>query len=77
MATQLFAALMATNGWLVSPISWAIVGRIWIYNLIWLFLIDAVKVALYKWFNKRDKKNITWQGWLRRELSSFPGRHKL
>jgi len=38
---------MAANGWLLTPISWSLIGFIWVYNLVWLVAIDAVKVALY------------------------------
>ena len=77
MGTQLLAAVMATQGWLITPIPWARVGFIWIYNLIWLILLDLVKVGLYKWFDKREVRQTSWQGWLKKELSPFAGRHKV
>ena len=42
MGTQLLAALMAANGWLLTPISWELIGFIWVYNLVWLVVIDAM-----------------------------------
>ena len=77
MGTQILAAVMATQGWLITPIPWARVGFIWIYNLIWLILLDLVKVGLYKWFDKREVRQTSWQGWLKKELSPFAGRHKV
>ena len=77
MGTQLLAAVMATQGWLITPIPWARVGFIWIYNLVWLILLDLVKVGLYKWFDKREVRQTSWQGWLKKELSPFAGRHKV
>ena len=77
MGTQILAAVMATQGWLITPIPWARVGFIWIYNLVWLILLDLVKVGLYKWFDKREVRQTSWQGWLKKELSPFAGRHKV
>jgi len=37
MGTQVLAACMAAFGWLVEPISWSLIGFIWLYNLVWLF----------------------------------------
>ena len=34
MGTQVFAAFMAAHGWLVTPISWELIGKIWLYNLV-------------------------------------------
>jgi H+-transporting ATPase len=76
MATQAFAAIMASQGWLVKPISWGLIGLIWVYNLVWLIIIDFVKVGLYHRFDTREKRGAKWQGWLKRDLSSFSGRQK-
>jgi H+-transporting ATPase len=54
MGTQLVAALMAANGWLLTPISWSLIGFIWIYNLVWLVVIDAIKVAIYHHYDARE-----------------------
>jgi H+-transporting ATPase len=54
MGTQLVAALMAANGWLLTPISWGLIGFIWVYNLVWLVVIDAIKVALYHHYDARE-----------------------
>jgi hypothetical protein len=34
MGTQVLAACMAAFGWLVTPISWGLIGFIWLYNLV-------------------------------------------
>lgn len=52
VSTQLFAALMCGFGWLVPDLSWKLIGYIWIYNLVWMFILDFVKLALYKAINK-------------------------
>jgi H+-transporting ATPase len=56
MGTQVVAALMSASGWLLTPISWGLIGFIWAYNLVWLVVIDAIKVALYHHFDARDSE---------------------
>ena len=56
MGTQVVAALMSANGWLLTPISWGLIGFIWAYNLVWLVIIDAIKVALYHHYDARDSE---------------------
>jgi hypothetical protein len=46
MGTQVLAACMAAFGWLVTPISWGLIGFIWLYNLVWLFVIDLLKIVI-------------------------------
>jgi H+-transporting ATPase len=70
MGTQLVAALMAANGWLLTPISWSLIGFIWIYNLVWLVVIDAIKVALYHHYDAREFGQST----LGTPLDPFGGR---
>ncbi len=36
---------MAAYGILVARIPWSLIGFIWVYNLVWLFLVDMVKLA--------------------------------
>jgi len=42
MGTQVLAACMAAFGWLVAPISWSLIGFIWLYNLAWLVVVDLM-----------------------------------
>jgi H+-transporting ATPase len=39
---------MCSQGWLVPPLSWGIIGFVWAYNLIWMIVQDLVKVGLYR-----------------------------
>ena len=75
MGTQLLAALMAANGWLVTPISWHVIGLIWVYNLIWLVFLDLFKYGLYHMFDLRETKKMHWQAMLHEPLDSFRGLH--
>jgi len=75
IGTQAFAALMAASGWLVSPISWSLIGFIWLYNLVWLIVLDLLKLGLYRRFDLRETRQTRWQQWLHARLDSFHGLH--
>ena len=65
MGTQAFAAIMAVEGWLVPAISWRLLGFIWIYNLVWLFIEDFVKLGIYHRIDRRRAGLLYWQKWFR------------
>ena len=44
LLTQVFAVLMCGFGWLVPQIPWQLVGAVWLYNLIWMFVLGAVRL---------------------------------
>jgi H+-transporting ATPase len=48
VSTQIFAVLMCGYGWFVSAIPWTIIGMIWIYMLVWMLVLNVIKLALYK-----------------------------
>lgn len=76
MGTQVFAALMAVNGWLVTPVSWEMIGTIWAYNLTWLIVLDLVKVALYRHYDNQSGGKTGWQSLLHKPLDAFGGLHR-
>lgn len=76
MGTQVFAALMAVNGWLVTPVSWEMIGTIWAYNLTWLIVLDLVKVALYRHYDNQSVGKTGWQSLLHKPLDAFGGLHR-
>jgi H+-transporting ATPase len=61
MATQVFAAFMAAEGWLVPAISWRLIGFIWVYNLVWLVVEDLVKLAIHHRIDRRRAGLLYWQ----------------
>ena len=71
MGTQAFAALMAANGWLVPAISWRLIGFIWMYNLVWLFVLDFVKLGIHREIDRRRARQAHWQRWLRPLRAQF------
>ncbi len=48
VATQVFATLMCAFGWLVPQISWQTIGAVWAYNIVWMFILGAVRLATEK-----------------------------
>ena len=43
--TQILAVLMCGLGWLVPSIPWTLIGWVWLYNLAWLFVLGAARLA--------------------------------
>jgi|WetSurMetagenome_2_1015567.scaffolds.fasta_scaffold01597_9 H+-transporting ATPase len=73
MATQVFAALMAAFGWLVTPISWKLIGIIWAYNLAWIFVMDVAKLRLFRRFDRASQASVPWRRRLSEPLDAFKG----
>ncbi len=49
VATKILATIVVAFGFgLVTPISWAAIGIIWAYCILWMFVADRVKVATYR-----------------------------
>lgn len=47
VATQIAAIFMCSQGWLVPPLPWRIIGFVWVYNVVWMIVQDIVKLRLY------------------------------
>jgi H+-transporting ATPase len=47
VATQIAAVFMCSQGWLVPALPWTIIGFVWAYNLVWMFVQDVVKLGIY------------------------------
>ena len=73
MGTQVFAAFMASQGWRVTPISWELIGKIWLYNLCWLLVIDLAKIAIFRQLEEGEAGGSRWSN-VHRALDPFGGR---
>jgi hypothetical protein len=62
---------MAAKGWLVSPISWSLIGIIWLYNLAWLFIVDGIKVAMFHRLDVIGAGRAWWQRHFTARLDPF------
>ena len=60
VATQIAAILMCSQGWLVPPLPWTIIGFVWGYNLIWMILQDVAKLGVYRILDPVH----SWKRWL-------------
>ncbi len=53
LGTQLVGVAMAGFGWLMQPISWEIIGLVWLYNLIWMIVTDFSKLGIHRLMDAR------------------------
>jgi len=60
VSTQIAAVFMCSQGWLVPPLPWEIIGFVWGYNLVWMIVQDIVKLGLYRIL---DPAHL-WERWL-------------
>ncbi len=51
LGTQLVAALIVGFGFIVAPIPWSYVALVWAYCLVWMFIEDWAKLAVYRHLN--------------------------
>lgn len=47
-ATQVFVVFMTYFGWFVEPISFEVIGMVWLYNLIWMFPLSFISMMMRK-----------------------------
>ncbi|WP_428356630.1 plasma-membrane proton-efflux P-type ATPase [Methyloprofundus sp.] len=57
VGTQALAVLMCGFGWFVTAIPWSIIGMVWLYMFVWMFILDQVKLAVLRKL-ARDKKRL-------------------
>lgn len=48
VGTQALTVLMCGIGWLVPAIPWAVIGLVWLYMIVWMFVLDLVKKEIYR-----------------------------
>jgi H+-transporting ATPase len=47
VGTQILAVFICGFGWFVPALPWTIIGLVWGYMLVWMIVLDLVKLALY------------------------------
>lgn len=67
-ATQAAAALLCGLGLLVPRLAWTVIGLVWAYNLAWMFVQDAVKIAIYEELGRRARGAAPWLARLKMQL---------
>ncbi|MCI4680249.1 cation transporting ATPase C-terminal domain-containing protein [Rhodoblastus acidophilus] len=51
VATQALAVAICAVGWPVHPISWTLIGFVWAYNIVWMLLMGAIRIAAEKFLD--------------------------
>jgi len=70
LATQAAAVLIVGFGLFVERIPWAYVGYVWAYAIFWMFLLDAIKVAVHRHLDLSGRKHRSFLELLQRSLHS-------
>jgi H+-transporting ATPase len=76
MGTQLLAILMCGFGWLVPALPWPLIGAVWVYNLVWMFIQDSVKLLTYRGLDSRNYHRKNFLQTLNQGLFGHPGHHR-
>ncbi len=60
--TQAVAIIMCGGGWPVPQLPWDIIGLVWVYNLVWMLILDGLKITGYKLLDIRENHHHhIWQ----------------
>ncbi|MDI7861553.1 plasma-membrane proton-efflux P-type ATPase [Rhizobiaceae bacterium n13] len=54
VATQILAVLMCANGVLVPRLPWSLIGVVWLYVLVWMIVLDIVKLVFLGLERRRE-----------------------
>ena len=57
LGTQIAAALIVGFGFLVAPLPWSYIGLIWGYCIVWAFIEDWAKLAIYHHIDFTGKRH--------------------
>ena len=63
---------MCAFGWLVPEVSWGLIGFVWLYNIIWIFIQDFVKLGIYRLISDRAKHKSPLVDMANKSLHSHP-----
>ncbi|WP_197513342.1 plasma-membrane proton-efflux P-type ATPase [Acidihalobacter aeolianus] len=55
IATQVLAVLMTGFGWLVPALPWGDIAWVWVYNLIWMVVLDIAKLGSHHLMDHKAK----------------------
>jgi H+-transporting ATPase len=55
LGTQILAVLLSGFGLLIPAIPWWLIGVVWAYNIIWMFIQDLIKLAVYYMLAEKPK----------------------
>ena len=72
LGTQTVAVLIVRFGIFVAALSWAHIGLVWAYCLVWAFIEDWVKLRVYEHFEFAGKAHVRFLQHAWRSLHSHP-----
>lgn len=75
VATQIVAVLMCGFGVLVPELPWMIIVWVWVYNLVWMVVLDMVKMGLYKIMDSYGLGAARFHERFHRPLDTHAGLH--
>ncbi len=55
VGTQIFAVFLTGFGWFVPALPWKLIGMVWIYNAIWMVILEFVKIGTHKILDRRAR----------------------
>ena len=55
IGTQILATLIAASGLLMKPLRWELVALAWGYAIVWILLLDQIKLWAYKILERRSE----------------------
>ncbi|MBL8895670.1 MAG: metal-transporting ATPase, partial [Rhizobiales bacterium] len=58
VATQLLAVIMCAFGILVPAIPWSLIGWVWLYNIVWIFLLGGARVVTERLFDHATARRM-------------------
>src|SRR5690606_32613656 len=58
VGTQVLATVIAVYGFFMTPLGWAWAGLVWVYALVWFLAEDRVKLAAYRWLDRRGPLSL-------------------
>ncbi|MCP4625770.1 MAG: plasma-membrane proton-efflux P-type ATPase [bacterium] len=70
VSTQIFAVLMCAFGWLVPVIPWRLIGLVWAYMIVWVFVLDLAKLCIYRMVEHRSQHQQKFVDFINQHLHS-------
>jgi H+-transporting ATPase len=72
VGTKLAATILVAYGFfgLVTPISWATIGLIWAYAIVWAVVTDSAKLAVYQHLEHTNQRHVSFLERVHRPITS-------
>jgi H+-transporting ATPase len=59
LGTQVLATAIAASGLLMEPLRWSLIGLAWGYAIVWILLLDQVKLWTYAYLDRRRADRVS------------------